>query len=170
MDLYVIVLRVLHIFGTVFWFGAAVTFARFIAPSAAATQPESQKFMNHLLDQGKFVTAILVAATIGILAGALLYWRDSIGLQLTWITTSSGLTFTIGAIAGLIAYGALHMARRNLRRLGMLAQQIQSGGKPPTPEQAAALQALQQRQTRLANLAVILLSIALLGMSVARYL
>ena len=41
MDLYVIVLRVLHIFATVFWFGAAVTFALFIAPSAAAVRGPS---------------------------------------------------------------------------------------------------------------------------------
>ena len=86
------------------------------------------------------------------------------------MVTPSGLGFTIGAIAGLLAYGGLHLARRNLRRLGALSQQIQGGGKPPTPEQAAALQTLQQRQTRLAYLGVILLSIALLGMSVARYL
>ncbi len=170
MDLYVIVLRVLHIFSTVFWFGAAATFALFIAPSAAATRPESQKFMNYLLQQRKFVTAILVAATLGILAGLLLYLRDSAGLLWVWIVSPPGLGFTIGAIAGLLAYGGLHMARRNLKRLGMLAQQIQSGGKPPTPEQAAALQVLQQRQTRLAYIALILLSIALLGMSIARYL
>ena len=170
MDLVVIVLRILHIFGSVFWFGAATTFALFIAPAAAATRPESQKFVNYLMNQRKFLTAILWASTIGILAGLLLYWRDSVGFQLTWITTPAGLGFTIGAIAGLLAYGGLHIARRNLKRLGALAQQIQSGGKPPTPEQAAALQALQQRQTRLAYLGVVLLSIALLGMSVARYL
>jgi Tfp pilus assembly protein PilX len=52
----------------------------------------------------------------------------------------------------------------------MLAQQIQSGGKPPTPEQAAALQAAQQRQARLGTIGLVLLIIALLGMATARYL
>jgi hypothetical protein len=170
MDLYAIVLRILHIFSTVFWFGAAATFALFIAPAVAATRPESQKFLNYLLQQRKFLTAILAAATLGILAGLLLYLRDSAGLQWIWIVSPPGLGFTIGAISGLLAYGGLHLARRNLKRLGMLSQQIQSGGKPPSPEQAAALQILQRRQTRLAYLGVILLSIALLGMSIARYL
>ena len=169
MDLYVIVLRIVHIFGTVFWFGAAVTFALFISPAVAATRPESLKFMNYLLQQRKFLTAILIASSLGILAGPLLYLRDST-LRLDWIVTPSGLGFTIGALAGLFAYGGLHMARRNLRQMGALSQQIQSGGKPPTPEQATALQKYQQRQTRLAYLGVILLSIALLGMSIARYL
>ena len=54
--------------------------------------------------------------------------------------------------------------------MGMLAQQIQSSGQPPTPEQAAALQAAQVRQVRLGNMALVLLSIALPGMSTARYL
>jgi putative copper export protein len=75
MDIYVIVLRVLHIFAAVFWFGAAATFVLFIAPSVAAT-----------------------------------------------------------------------------------------------PEQAAALQVAQQRQTRLDNIGLVLLVIALSGMSTARYL
>lgn len=170
MDLYVIVLRIVHIFATVFWFGAAATFALFIAPSAAATRPESQKFVNYMLNQRKFLTAILVAASLGILAGLLLYLRDSAGLQVAWIVTPPGLGFTLGAIAGLLGYGGLHMARRNMKRLGALAQQLQAGGKPPTPEQAADLQKLQQRQTRLANIGLILLSLALLGMSIARYL
>ena len=162
MDLYVIVLRILHIFATAFWFGAAATFVRFIVPSAAATRPESDKFVNHLLQQNRFLTAIIAAATVGILAGLLLYFRDSVGLQLTWITTPPGLAFTIGAIAGLLAYGGLHM--------GALAQQIRSSDKPPTPEQTAELQAAQERQTRLGNIGLVLLSIALLGMSIARYL
>ena len=170
MDLYVIVLRILHIFATAFWFGAAATFVRFIVPAAAATRPESDKFVYNLLQERRFLTAMIGSATIGILAGLLLYWRDSIGLQLTWITTPAGLTFTIGAIAGLLAYGGLHMARRDLRRMGALAQQIQSSGVPPTTEQAAALQAAQQQQTRLGNIGLVLLSIALLGMSIARYL
>jgi hypothetical protein len=66
-----------------------------------------------------------------------------------WIAGAPGLGFTIGAIAGLLAYGGLQMARE-IETAGDAGAQIQSGGKPPTPEQAAALQALQQRQTRLA--------------------
>ena len=170
MDLYVIVLRILHIFATVFWFGAAATFGLFIAPSAAATRPESQKFVNYMLNQRKFLTAILIASSLGILAGLLLYVRDSAGLQIAWIISPPGLGFTFGAIAGLLAYGGLHIARRNMGQLGALAQQLQAAGKPPTPEQAAEMRKFQQRQTRLANIGLIMLGLALLGMSIARYL
>jgi uncharacterized membrane protein len=170
MNVYVILLRILHIFAGVFWVGAAATFVLFIAPSAEATRPESQKFVNYLLQQRRFLTAILIAATLGILAGLLLYWQDSAGFQGSWILSPTGLGFTSSALAALLAYGVLHMARRNLKRLGMLAQQIQSSGQPPTPDQAAQLQQLQQRQSRLGSIGLILLALALLGMAVARYL
>ena len=170
MNVYVILLRILHIFAGVFWVGAAATFVLFIAPSAAATRPESQKFINYLVQQRRFATAILIAATLGILAGLLLYWQDSAGFQGSWILSPTGLGFTAGALAALLAYGVLHMARRNLRRLGTLAQQIQRSGQPPTPDQAAELQRLQQRQSRLGYIGLILLALALLGMSIARYL
>ena len=170
MNVYVILLRILHIFAGVFWVGAAAIFVLFIAPTAAATRPESQKFVNYLLRQRRFVTWILIAATLAILAGLLLYWQDSAGFQASWIVSPTGLGFTAWALAALLAYGVLHMARRNLRRLGTQAQQIQSGGQPPTPDQAAELQRLQQRQNRLGYIGLVLLTLALLGMSVARYL
>ncbi len=170
MNVYVILLRIVHIFAGVFWVGAGATFVLFIAPTAAATHPESQKFVNYLIQQRRFVTAILIAATLAILAGLLLYWRDSAGFQGSWILSPTGLGLTAGALAAFLAYGVLHMGRRNLKRLMMLGQQIQGGGKPPTPEQAAELQRLQQRQNRLGTIGLILLTLALLGMSIARYL
>src|SRR5574341_2623139 len=98
MNVIMILLRIVHIFSGVFWVGAAATFVWFIAPSVAATRPESQKFLNHLLQERRFVTALLIAATLAIIAGLLLYWQVSAGLQLRWISTPTGLGFTTGAV------------------------------------------------------------------------
>jgi uncharacterized membrane protein len=170
MNIFVIVLRIIHIFAGVFWVGAAATFVMFLAPTAAATRPESQKFMNYLLQQRQFLNRLVAAATLGILAGLLLYWQDSGGFSLNWITTPTGLGFTLGATAAVIAFAGLLMARDNLKRLGALSRQIQSSGQPPTPDQAAQLQRLQERQSRLGAIGLALLTVALLGMATARYL
>ncbi len=170
MNIFVIVLRIIHIFAGVFWVGAAATFVMFLAPTAAATRPESQKFMNYLLQQRQFLNRLVAAAALGILAGLLLYWQDSGGFSLNWIATPTGLGFSLGATAALIAFAGLLMARDNLKRLGALSRQIQRGGQPPTPDQAAQLQRLQARQGRLGTIGLALLTLALLGMAIARYL
>lgn len=41
---------------------------------------------------------------VGVVAGALLYFRDSSGLDLSWITRPTGVVFTLGGIAGLAAW------------------------------------------------------------------
>jgi uncharacterized membrane protein len=170
MNVYLIVLRIVHIFAGVFWMGAAATFVLFLGPTAAATRPESQKFMNYLLQQRQFLNRLVAAASLGVLAGVMLYWQDSGGFSIAWITTPTGLGFTLGAIAAIAAYGGLHMARQNLKRLGALSQQIQACGKPPAPDQAAELQRLQERQNRLGTFGLLMLTLALLGMAIARYL
>ena len=170
MNVLMIVLRIVHIFAGVFWVGAAATFVMFLAPTAAATRPESQKFMNYLLQQRQFLNRLVAAASFGILAGLLLYWQDSGGFSFAWIATPTGLGFTFGALAAIAAFAGLLMARDNLRKLGSLSQQIQSAGKPPAPDQAAELQRLQQRQSRLGTMGLGLLTLALLGMAIARYL
>src|SRR5918996_5723713 len=99
----ILALRLVHIVSGAFWFGAAFTMFLFLQPTAQATAPEGQKFMLHLLRNRRFSEAVLAAALLNVGAGALLFWRDSGGLQLAWISRPPGLGFTIGAAAALIA-------------------------------------------------------------------
>ena len=54
-------------------------------------------------------------------------------------------------------------------RMGRLGQEIQAGGKPPTPEQMAQIGALQAAMVQGARINVALLAIALIAMAIARY-
>ena len=45
-----------------------------------------------------------VVAASTILSGAALYWRDSNGLVVGWITSPSGLAFTVGGLAAIAAF------------------------------------------------------------------
>jgi putative copper export protein len=51
MDIVYVVLRVLHIFAGIFWAGATAAFVYFVAPAAAQTAPEGDKFMMNLTDK-----------------------------------------------------------------------------------------------------------------------
>lgn len=171
MDIYVLVLRLLHIFGGVFWVGGTFMLAGYIEPTARAMGLDGGKFMQRFAGQSGFSQAMSVAAIANVVAGVLLYWHDSGGLQLTWITTATGVTFTLGGLAGItsavIGFAITGSASTKLAEVG---KQIASAGGPPAPEKLAQVQALQEKLRQGGRINTVLMIVALLGMSIARYL
>jgi hypothetical protein len=60
--------------------------------------------MEHLMNRRKMGSMFAIVAGLTILSGAVLFWRDSGGLQLAWITSPTGLAFTAGGLAAIIAF------------------------------------------------------------------
>ena len=171
MDPFLLIVRIVHIFAGVFWVGAALTFFGFVQPTAKALGPDSQRFMQHISKKRRFPIVIAVAAALTIIAGALLYWRDSGGLQLAWITSLSGLDFTLGAIAAIIAFliGML-VVGPSVDRLGALGQEIATAGSPPTTVQREELARIDRTLSTAARAIMVLLTLAVVSMATARYL
>jgi uncharacterized membrane protein len=171
MNIALVLIRLIHIFSGVFWAGSAFVLARFIEPAAAATQPESNKFMQYFMGPTGYVLVQGFAGPLTVLAGLTLYWIDSGGLQLNWITTPTGLGFTIGGIAALISlYIGLFISRTNALSMAALGKEMQSAGKPPTPEQLSRMRAFQETLTKASIWVAILLAITVAAMAIARYL
>jgi hypothetical protein len=170
MDIFIIVLRLIHIVAGVFWAGSAFMFVSFILPTASAAGPAAAPFMQRLL-QSNFTRVVLIAGTLNVLAGLLMYWQDSGGLQAAWITTPTGLTLTLG---GLFGIGALIFAGAvtapGAAKLARLGREIQAGGKLPTPEQMAQIGSMQAKLAQEARLNAALLGITVIAMAIARYL
>jgi hypothetical protein len=55
------------------------------------------------------------------------------------------------------------------RKLGALAAQLQAAGRPPSPEEAATIQRLQERLAKAAVTVAMLLLLATAAMALARY-
>jgi hypothetical protein len=111
-----------------------------------------------------------LAAVLTTLAGLWLYWRASLGFTLAWMLAPSGLTLSIGALAGILAAvlgGAV--TSPTAAKMQALGKAMQSAGGPPQPAQLAELQALQDRMRLAQEWGAILLVIAVIGMAVARY-
>lgn len=169
MDL--LILRLVHILGAVFWVGAAYVMFLFLQPTAQATAPEGQRFMLHLLAKRRFTEAVLGAALLTGAAGALLFLRDSGGLRLEWMTQPQGLGFTIGGVAGgvalvLFVFGGYPAGRR----LVDIGSRIQAEGRPPSEDERQALASAQQRLRWIGVVNLVLLGIAAVTMATARYL
>lgn len=167
----IVLLRIIHILAGVFWAGAAFMVAVFLEPNARALGPEGGKFMQRLTGQMRMTTILLIASFSNVLAGIWLYWIFSGGFQVSWITSGRGLSLTIGAVAAIVTLSlALAVTKPTLLRMGALGQEIQQAGGPPKPEQMAAMQVLQRRLAVAGRTGAILLVIAIIGMSVARYI
>jgi hypothetical protein len=160
-------LRLIHIVGGMFWFGAVLTMYYFITPSVMETGDAGQQFMKFLGGRSGFSKTILVAALGSALAGAWLYWIDSNGLQSAWMSSSSGATFGLGGIFGAIALVLGIIVNRTIAAIGRLGAQIQ--GKP-TPEQMAQMQALQNRNGMAMRFTTYSLIISAVCMAGARFL
>ena len=172
MDWLVVLLRLLHIGGGIFWVGGAFTFFLFVAPSLERLAPPDRKtFLDGLIGQRRFASIILAAATITILAGAALYWRASGGLHPAFVSSGVGLGFTIGGLAGLGAWLiAALVIGPTFTRLSGLSDEILVAGRAPTAAEGARLAGLGAR-LRLASRALLtFLAIAALFMAISRYI
>lgn len=171
MVILVAILRLIHIFGGVFWVGTTFFMVSILTPTVRGAGPEGGRFMQRLVRDGRLSQVLTVAALLTVGSGILLYWHYSANFNPQWIMTKTGLALTIGGLAGLAAFGhGAAVVGRLTRRLAALGQTIAAAGGPPTPEQAQELQTLQNKLQRNSVITAILMCVALIGMSVAQVL
>ena len=172
MDPLLLILRIVHVGAAIAWVGGALIGRYFLFPTAEALGPAAVPFMDHLNRQRRIGAYFPIVAVLTILAGAGLYWRDSNGLDIAWITSGPGLAFTIGGLAAIAAFlgGALLIIPSVAAQTAVQNELAATGGGPPTEQQRARL-AWAAGRMRLANrIDLPLLLIAVLTMAVGRYL
>ncbi len=171
MDTYMVVLRVVHILAGVFWVGAALTTLLFIQPTARELGPAAGPFMMHLAGRKRLIDYVLSAAGLTVLAGLLMYWRVTGGLDLDVIGSAYGISLTIGALCAIAALAiGVSVVRPGIMATLAIGREVAASGGAPTPEQAAQMQAIQRRSTAAGKAIVPLLIVAVIGMAAARYL
>jgi uncharacterized membrane protein len=165
-----IFLRLVHIAAGTLWIGAAIFYLFFIKPSVKAIGPAGPQFMQNLTERRKYPMFMMSTSLLTVLAGGALYLYASGGFSLAWIQTGTGIGFTIGSLAALVAFlvGSLVIGPTS-GQMGALGQQIGASGKPPSAEQIRTLQALEKKLASAEKIDFIMLTIAMLTMATARY-
>jgi len=162
--------RAIHVGLGAFWVGAVVLLAFLVVPSIRAAGPAGGEVMEQLTRVRRLPQILLASGVLTILSGFALYWRDSGGFQSAWVRSGPGITFLAGGVFALIA--AVHGSIVNAptaKRLGVIAAHVRHAGGPPSLAQAEEIQRLQNRLAHAIRLAAVLISMAVLAMSVARY-
>lgn len=169
MNILIIFLRFLHIVAGISWAGGAIHYILFIGPTAKATAPESQKFMGYLLEQKRWTSFMSAMSLLTILAGGALYYRLG-SVNWDWVATPPGIGFSIGALSGILVFAAGHfMLAPRTNKLGKISQEIQANGGSPSADQVAVLNQTQKELETIGKVDFVLILVALLTMSTARY-
>lgn len=171
MDTYMVVLRIVHILAGAFWVGAAVVVFAFLQPAAREVGPAAGPLMMHLAQKKRLPDIVLGAAGITILAGLLMYWRVSGGFDPDWIESAYGIAITVGALSAIaaVALGG-SIVRPSMLAAAAIGREVAASGGPPTPQQAAQIQGLQDRVRTTGKVIIPLLVFATAAMASARYL
>ena|SRR6185436_5929809 len=165
-----IVLRLVHVVSGAFWFGAVFTNFVFVQPAVLGSGADGQRVMVHILRDRRFLDVVLAAAVLTGMAGGILFWRDSNGLDPSIVFGASGLGFTLDGVAGLLALVLfLFIGYPNTRRLLMIGGRLESEGRPPTADEQAVLTRSQAALRPLGVAVPALLGIAVVAMATARY-
>jgi uncharacterized membrane protein len=168
MNIYLLVLRLVHVFGGIFWVGGAFMMNFFIGPAIGATAQAGKQIMGHLMVRMRLSTVMTTIAILTLLAGGLLYWHDSQGFTSMWMSAGSGIGFGIGGAAGLLGFVFGAMFGQSNKKMALIGSEIKDG--KPTPEQLAQLQKIQEMLKVVTPLHVSFLIVAAVFMSIARYL
>ena len=167
---YLLILRLLHIGFGIFWAGAAIYLAFFIEPTVRALGADGPKFMQQLTRTNKFPVVMLFSALISVVAGILLIWRLSGGLQGQWLATRFGAVLTTGASMAIIAFIiGFFISRPASMRMAKIGKAVAVAGGPPTPAQMGELKLLSRRLSVAGRVIAVLLILAIIGMSMFRY-
>lgn len=165
-----IVLRLLHIVGGIFWVGSAFTLFLFLQPTARATGRDGQRFMLHLTRNRRFTEVGLASAVVTVVAGLILIWRDTNGLQIDLLTRPPGLGFALGGLAAMVALLLFaFLGYPNARRIVKIGGRLEAEQRPPTEDEQRAIGTAERTLGPVGTTVLVLLTIAAVSMSTARY-
>ena len=171
--LLMMVLRLVHILGGVFWLGAVLITAGFLMPAMRATGGEATRFMNYVMQERRLQLYLSIAMVLTLLSGLAMFGYLSSAGSGAWARSRMATILGIGAVLAIVASAAGSMVVRPAgRKLAVIAQRMQAArtaGGAPSPADVAEMQALQARMARTLSLVATLLVFAAATMAIARY-
>lgn len=166
-----VTMRLIHIVLGVFWVGTLLFIVLYLEPSVRAAGPDGMSVMKGIQGDRKLLTVLPIVAALTILSGLALYGRVSLGLNPDWISSPTGATLTLGAVASIVAFIiGVFIMRASTLKAGRLAARAEQAEDDTKGTLMAEVQALRLRARTSARVVASLLVIAVAAMAIARYL
>jgi uncharacterized membrane protein len=166
-----IVLRLVHVLGGMFWVGAGLFNFMYLGPSLMAAGPAAAGPVMQTLRRRRLFVVLPTVAVLTLLSGLRLMMITSNGFEASYFRRGVGATFAAGGAAAILAFLiGIMVAMPAQKRMAALGPQI-----PTAPDETTrgALQAemarLQRRLGVVGPLVTGLLIAAAVAMAIARY-
>ena len=172
MDLYLVILRIIHITAGIIWVGAAFTMLFVIYPAANAlgSANSTNQFWLKFYKTTPWNLIMPVVAISTTVAGILLYVNVSDTFDSDWMKDTGNQVLSFGGIVGILAFG--HGGGALGRISGEFAKLLETTlAKSDISEQEqTALAEMSQKIKRHAHIGFGLTMVAVLCMASARYI
>jgi uncharacterized membrane protein len=170
MDITLLVLRVAHVVGAVFWVGTILFVVDFLQPALRDAGPAGSKVMQ-ALQRRSYFTAVPVTALVTLVSGFWLYWRDFGRFHPGPGASGAELSFGIGGLASVVAFAlGIAVMRPSALGLGRLAGEIEKADPGRRETLDAEVGRLRGRLKASGRIVVVLLTVAMVSMAIGRYL
>lgn len=165
-----ILLRLFHILCGVLWVGGVATTTWFLVPAVRGSGPAGGAVMRFMLVKTRFAPYFPALAGLTVLSGLLMFWWDASHSNGGFGSSPMGITLSIGALAGIIAmiYGGAVIGR-SAGEMAKILRVVDASGGPPTADQSSRLTGLSDKVSRGSKVVLPMLIIAVVAMSIARY-
>lgn len=171
MNAELLVLRLVHILGGIFWVGSLMFTSFFLMPALGSSPAVAGEVMAGLQKRRLF-TLLPIVALLTILSGLRLLWIVSAGFSDAYLSTSTGRTFSASAVAAIVAFLlSLLVSRPGFLRVGRLSATLATTTDQGARQRISAEMQRLRRRVSIANAIVAtLLLLTAAGMAIARYL
>jgi uncharacterized membrane protein len=169
MDPLLILLRVVHVVGGVFWAGAVLFVVHFLEPAVRDVGPDGARVMQ-ALQKRRYLDVMPTVALLTVVSGFWLYWRAFGRFHPGPGASGAELWLGVGGFASLVAFViGMAVVRPSSVRVGRLAAELAQA--PPERKEAvgAELARVRGRMRIAGRWTAALLGIAILCMAVGRY-
>jgi uncharacterized membrane protein len=166
-----LVLRLVHILGAIFWLGSGLFTSFFLVPALAQSGAAAGQVMAGL-QQRRLFTVLPTVALLTILSGLRLMWITSGGFSRAYFASPVGHTYALSGMAAIISFfvGML-IARPAAVRAANLGRALStSADSAAKVSLTAEIDQMRRRSTIAGTIAIALLVLSAAGMAVARYL
>ena len=167
----ILVLRLVHILGGIFWVGSGLFTSFFLVPALTQSGAAAGQVMV-ALQQRRLFTVLPTVAVLTIVSGLRLMWITSGGFSPAYFSTTVGLTYALSGAAAIFAFlASVGLARPAAVRAATLGRTLATTTDSAAKSALTAeLESTRRRGAVASTASIALVVFSAAGMAVARYL
>ena len=171
MSAEILLLRLVHVLGGIFWLGSGLFTAFFLIPALGRIGPAAAGPLMAALQARRLFTILPVVAVLTMLSGIRLLHIASGGFAAGYFSSRTGQALLWSGIAAVASFLlGLVIIRPTMARASELGANLAALPEHERGARAAEVERLRSRGGRASALAMALLIAAAAGMAIARYL